>query len=198
MGTGARRSIHQDQRYLNKSTSVDVTRLYKNILSLYRRIGKAVSAILCQKAENGSLKPLAYECRALGQVGIAKYKIPLKKCLAILYGLHCFDEFLRNAPFVIRTDSRAITFMNKNEIMGSKLARWAVMIQNYSFVLEHVGADQNGGPDSLSRLRSYEDDPNAEEELEEFLDRKILQVSSNDIRKGSTDIDNNIQEERCR
>ena len=66
--------------------------------------------------------------------------------------------------------------MNKNEIMNSKLARWAVIIQSYSYTIEHVPAEQNGGPDSLSRLPSYEDDPNAAEELEEFLDRKILKV----------------------
>ena len=83
---------------------------------------------------------------------------------------------MRDNPFVIRTDSRAITFMNENEIMSSKLARWAVTIQSYPYTLEHVPAEQNGGPDSLSRLPTYEDEPNAAEELEEFLDRKILKV----------------------
>ena len=62
--------------------------------------------------------------------------------------------------------------------MSSKLARWAVTIQSYPYTLEHVPAEQNGGPDSLSRLPTYEDEPNAAEELEEFLDRKILKVRS--------------------
>ena len=67
--------------------------------------------------------------------------------------------------------------------MSSKLARWAVIIQSYPYTLKHVPAEQNGGPDSLSRLPSYEDEPNAAEELEEFLDRKILKVVSRESEK---------------
>ena len=68
--------------------------------------------------------------------------------------------------------------MNENEIMSSELAKWAVIIQSYPYTLEHVPAEQKGGPDSLRRLPTYEDEPNAAEELEEFLDRKILKVVS--------------------
>ena len=44
-------------------------------------------------------------------------------------------------------------------------------------------AEQNGGPDSLSRLPTYEDEPNAAEESEEFLDRKILKVRSQEEKR---------------
>ena len=138
---------------------------------------KAISAILCQKGENGALNAVSYACRSLRDSEL-RSAIHNKECLAVLYGLQCFDGYLRDKPFIIRTDSRAITFINKNEIMSSKLARWAVTIQSYPYTLEHVPAEQNGGPDSLSRLPTYEDEPNAAEELEEFLDRKILKVGS--------------------
>ena len=144
---------------------------------------RAISAILRQKADNGALKPLSFSCRSLRDSDIRRIPIHSKECLAVLYGLQVFDGYLRDIPFVISTDSRAITFMNKNEIMSSKLARWAVTIQSYPFTLEHVPAEQNGGLDALSRLRSYEDEPNADQELEEFLDKKILQVESNEMRK---------------
>ena len=139
---------------------------------------KAISAILCQKGANGALHATNYACRILSKLEYETHPILLKECLAILYGLQCFDGYLRDKPFIIRTDSRAITFMNKNEIMSSKLTRWAVIIQSYPYTLEHVPAEQNGGPDSLSRLPNYEDEPNAAEELEEFLDIKILKVVS--------------------
>ena len=144
---------------------------------------RAISAIFCQKADNGELKPLSFSCRSLRDSEIRCNPIHLKECLAVLYGLQVFDGYLRDTPFVIRTDSRAISFMNKNEIMSSKLARWAVTIQSYLFTLEHVPAEQNGGPDALSRLRSYEDEPDADQELEEFLDKKILKVGPNGIRR---------------
>ena len=73
--------------------------------------------------------------------------------------------------------------MNKNEIMSSKLARWAVTIQSYLYTLEHVPAEQNRGPDSLSRLPTYEEEPNAAEELEKFLNQKILKVETSRKRK---------------
>ena len=145
---------------------------------------KAISAILCQKAENGALTAVNYSCRALRESELSN-AVHLKECLAVLYGLQCYDGYLRDKPFIIRTDSRAITFMNKNEIMSSKLARWAVMIQSYPFTLEHVPAEQNGGPDSLSRLPTYEDEPNAGEELEEFLDKKILKVEYKERRRNA-------------
>ena len=139
---------------------------------------KAISASLCQKGENGVLHATNYSCSALSKIEIESHPIHLKECPAVLYGLQCFDGYLRDKPFIIRIDSRAITIMNKNEIMSTKLARWAIIIQSYPYTLEHVPAKQNGGPDSLSRLPSYEDKPNAAEELEEFLDRKILKVVS--------------------
>ena len=69
--------------------------------------------------------------------------------------------------------------------MSSKLARWAVTIQSYPFILEHVPTEINSGPDALSRLSCYENEPNAGEELEEFLDEKILKVGFQGNRKGA-------------
>jgi hypothetical protein len=54
---------------------------------------KAISAILCQKAEKGALKPISYACRALRDSEIKANPIHLKECLAILYGLQCFDGY---------------------------------------------------------------------------------------------------------
>ncbi|KAH1016952.1 hypothetical protein HUJ05_007693 [Dendroctonus ponderosae] len=84
--------------------------------------------------------------------------MPPKHCLPYLY-----RGYLEDRPFLVRTDSKALTWLGKFKDTRAKLTRWALMLQEYSFTLEHVPGKHNELPDLLSRHPSeaeYQAEPN--------------------------------------
>lgn len=62
-----------------------------------------------------------------------------------------FRPYLEGQKFLLRTDNRALVWLNKFKEDRSKLTRWALTLQEYDFTVEHVPGIENFLPDSLSR-----------------------------------------------
>ena len=61
----------------------------------------------------------------------------------------------------IRTDSRKLTWLDRFKGTRDKLTRWALLLQEFSFKVEHCPRKQNELADNLSR--------NPVEEIHDFL-----------------------------
>ncbi|CAB0028468.1 unnamed protein product [Trichogramma brassicae] len=57
----------------------------------------------------------------------------------------------RDRPFILRTDSRTVTWLNRFKGTRDKLMRWALLLQEFQFTLEHCPGRHNELPDHLSR-----------------------------------------------
>ena len=73
--------------------------------------------------------------------------------LAIIFGLKRFSVYLRGRPeFVIRTDHRALTWIQTLNPTSGKLARWLYIVQaEYNFKIEHREGKSHLNADALSR-----------------------------------------------
>ncbi|KAL1446655.1 hypothetical protein WDU94_009872, partial [Cyamophila willieti] len=60
-------------------------------------------------------------------------------------------SYLEGKRFILRTDSKAVTWFNKFKESKSKLVRWSILLQEFNFVIEHVPGTQNELPDAMSR-----------------------------------------------
>lgn len=80
-----------------------------------------------------------------------KYSSNEKECLAVLWSIKKFRPYLEGQKFILRTDNRALMWLDKFKEERSKLTRWALTLQEYSFTVEHVPGSQNLLADSLSR-----------------------------------------------
>lgn len=79
------------------------------------------------------------------------YHINEKECLAIVWAIKKFYPYLDDRKFLLRTDSRAVTWLSKFKESRSKLMRWSLLLQGLEFDIEHVPGTKNELPDAMSR-----------------------------------------------
>ncbi|CAB0043274.1 unnamed protein product [Trichogramma brassicae] len=81
----------------------------------------------------------------------SRYHCNEQECLAIVWAIKRFRPYLEDQPFTLRTDSRTITWLNRFKGTRDKLLRWALLLQEFQFTIEHCPGRLNELPDVLSR-----------------------------------------------
>ena len=81
------------------------------------------------------------------------WNIVEKECYAVIHSLRNFRHYLTNTKFIIKTDNRIITYLDKkNDIKNSRLLHWALELNDYDYDIVHIPARNNQLSDSLSRI----------------------------------------------
>ncbi len=88
---------------------------------------------------------------------------------AAVMGMRKFEHILRFKPFILRTDSRCMQFLDSLKEVRGIYARWLNFVQGFEFSVVHRPGVKNQNADALSRI---EDLPNSDKigEEEEKLD----------------------------
>ena len=98
----------------------------------------AVGAVLLQKQEDGSEKPVGYFSKKLTSVQ-KRYCTFEKECLGFVLGTEHFRVYLLARPFRLRTDHRALKWLYGHEPKASsKLAGWIATLQEYPIEIEYI------------------------------------------------------------
>ena len=108
-----------------------------------------IGAILWQVIEDES-RPISFISRKLNEAE-RNYAVIEKECLAIMWAVSKFHEFLVGKKFVIRTDHAPLQWLQCNKNKNSKLTRWALALQEYEFSIEYIKGSDNFLADTLSR-----------------------------------------------
>ena len=124
---------------------------------------RGVGAVLSQLAEDGQDWPIAYFSRKLLPREV-KYSTIEKECLAIKLGIEAFRVYLLGRTFIVQTDHRSLVWLDKLKDKNARLERWSLILQQYSFTVQHRKGLANGNADALSRASlNYPDQSNAGE-----------------------------------
>ena len=110
---------------------------------------KGIGAVLSQN-HDGILLPCSFASRRL-LPREENYAIIEKECLAIVFALNNFAKYLLIKPFFIQTDHAPLSFLKQKKTKNSRLMRWSLSIQQYSFTVQHIRGFQNVVSDALSR-----------------------------------------------
>lgn len=108
-----------------------------------------LGAVLYQQKGNQK-QVIAYASAKLNPVE-QRYHINEQECLSVIWGIKRYRHLLEDRPFTLRTDSKALTWLNTMKDSRAKLTRWALMLQEYKFTIEHCPGKENQLPDALSR-----------------------------------------------
>ena len=111
---------------------------------------RGVGAVLSQEGEDGKERPVAYFSRKLLPREV-RYSTVEKECLAIKLGVEAFRVYLLGREFVVQTDHRSLVWLDKLKDKNARLARWSLILQQYSFTVTHRAGSANGNADALSR-----------------------------------------------
>ena len=102
--------------------------------------------------------PVAFFSRKL-QPRERRYGATELEGLAVVSAVNDFEAYLLPHPFVIETDHKALIFLSSAKHQNSRLARWALALQPYTFQIRYRPGPLNTNADVLSRL--YEEDTDA-------------------------------------
>lgn len=108
-----------------------------------------IGAVLLQ-LENDEKLPVAYASRKL-QDREQSYAVIEKECLAVVWGVQKFHQYLYGHEFLLETDHQPLTYLDKTKTENSRLMRWAFLLQQYRFRIVTIKGSDNVGADYLSR-----------------------------------------------
>ena len=75
-----------------------------------------------------------------------------KECLAIVLAVKAFATYLLGKPFLLQTDNRELTWLQSFKDKNTRLTRWSLALQPYTFRVQHRKGKDNANADTLSRL----------------------------------------------
>ena len=108
-----------------------------------------LGAVLLQEFED-SLHPVCFASRKLLDRE-KRYSTIEREYLAIVWAVHKFVRFLWGVRFVLQTDHRPLTYLRTSNFKNSRIMRWALSLQEFSFEVLPVSGQANVFADLLSR-----------------------------------------------
>jgi len=111
---------------------------------------RGVGAVLSQAGDHGQDHPVAYFSRKL-LPREERYSTVEKECLAIKLAIQAFNTYLMGRSFAIETDHRSLEWLDRIKHSNSRLTRWSLFLQSYSYSVHYRKGSSNGNADGLSR-----------------------------------------------
>ena len=119
---------------------------------------RGVGAVLSQIGEDGQEDPVvAYFSKKLLPRECRNSTVE-KECLAIKLGVEAFRVYLLGRDFTVQTDHRSLVWLDRLKDKNMRLARWSLILQQYSFKAVHRAGSSNGNADALSREDPFPQD----------------------------------------
>ena len=112
--------------------------------------GAGLGAVLAQRQEDGTVRPIAYASRAL-QTHERNYGITELEGLGVVWAVKHFRPYLYGHRCEVFTDHSALTSLLNTPQPSGKLARWGMAIQELNLQIRHRARRSNMNADALSR-----------------------------------------------
>lgn len=81
-----------------------------------------------------------------------KYPAIQRELLAIVFALEKFKHYLHERRFTLRTDAKALTYMDPNKAGNRMIDEWKHRLSKFDFDIHHLPGMLNVLPDQLSRV----------------------------------------------
>jgi len=109
-----------------------------------------VGAALLQEDSAAEKRPVAFASRKL-QPRESRYSTIERECLAIVWGVTKFQEYLYGTEFILETGHQPLQYLRQAKVRKGRLMRWALTLQPFRFVLRAIRGRDNVATDCLSR-----------------------------------------------
>ena len=107
-----------------------------------------IGGVLLQTIE-GVESPIAFVSKSLTEVQL-RWSVIQKEAYAIFHCCTQLDYLLRDRKFIIETDHRNLTYMQKNT--NSMVIRWDIALQELDYTVRFIKGKDNEIADTMSRL----------------------------------------------
>jgi hypothetical protein len=111
----------------------------------------ALGAILSQKDHEGYERVIAYASRTLSPAE-KNYSVTEKECLAVVWAIKYFRQYLHGSHFSLITDHSALKSLFAHKMPQTRLSRWITILQEYTFTTNYKPGKYHSNVDTLSRI----------------------------------------------
>lgn len=116
--------------------------------------GTRLGAVLAQLMDDNKEYAVAYASKSL--TGAEKnYHVTELECLAVVWAIEHFHQYLGTTPFQLVTDHSALKWLKTTELKGSR-ARWILRLEPYNFTIVHRASKKHSNADALSRIHNVQ------------------------------------------
>ena len=112
--------------------------------------GDGLGAVLAQRQEDGSVRPIAYASRSL-QKHEKNYGITELEGLGVVWAAKHFRPYIYGHQCTVFTDHEALKSLLNTPQPSGKLARWGMVLQELNLTIQHRAGKHNANADALSR-----------------------------------------------
>lgn len=109
-----------------------------------------LGAVLAQVDVAGYERVIAYASRSNNKAE-SNYFSYEGECLAVVWAVSHFRPYLYGRQFTLITDHQPLRWLMTNNKLSGKLARWAMLLQEYNFEVVHKAGICHQNADMLSR-----------------------------------------------
>ena len=93
--------------------------------------------VLLQEDATGEQRPVAFASRKL-QPRESNYSTIERECLAIVWEITKFQEYVYGTEFFLETDNEPLQYLRQAKFQNGRLMRWALALQPYRFLLRVI------------------------------------------------------------
>ena len=115
------------------------------------RLKQRLGAVLAQKQEDNSVRPVAYASRTL-HPHEKNYGISEMEALGVVWAVKHFRPYLYGHHCKVYTDHQALKSLLNTPQPSGKLARWGMAVQELDLEVFHRSGKKNSNADALSRF----------------------------------------------
>lgn len=109
-----------------------------------------LGAVLMQY-KDGKRWPVLYASKKLKRAE-RNYSVIEKECLAVVWAVSKFYQYLYGKAFVIESDHQPLKYLNTANHLNGRLMRWSMYMQQFTYTVKNISGRENVGADCLSRL----------------------------------------------
>ena len=111
----------------------------------------AIGVVLSQKDEKKFDHPIYYPSRQL-VAAERNYSTTEREALGMVYSVQKFRHYLLGYPFVFHVDHDALKYMINKPQLSGRIARWVLLLQEFTFTIHVRPSKKHANADHLSRL----------------------------------------------
>jgi len=119
--------------------------------------GFAIGAVLSQRQDDGTARPVAYWSTKL-KPAETRYSATERELMAIVKAVQHWRVYLHGSPHPVQllSDHKPLVYLNGKPELGMRLSRWMEGLSELTFEIGYVKGKDNAAADALSRRSDYE------------------------------------------